>query len=111
MLFRSTRGSIFQDDVTRAPKCVSLHFDSSGFKFKIHPIKIQPSAEVFDLAGRERRVARTEAMDTFVDHLKDTLTFQAEGVPLEDSIKAVPDISDEIRERSIFYIEQAKRNR
>jgi hypothetical protein len=106
-----SRGSISQDDVTRTPKCVSLHFDKSGFKFKIHPLKILTSAEIFDLVGRERRVARTEAMETFVGHLKDTLTYRTEDIPIEDSIKAIPDLSDEIKERAIFYVEQAKKSK
>ncbi len=106
-----SRGSISQDDVARVPKCVSLQFQPGKFSFKIHPLQIQPAAEVFDLVGRDRRVARTEAMDTFVEHLKDTLTFRVEGVPIEDAVKSVPDVPDEIKERAVSYLEQAKRIR
>jgi len=104
-----SRGSISQDDVTRTPKCVSLHFAPGKFTFDLHPVKIRPSNEVFDLAGRDRRVTRTESMDTFVGHLKDNLTYRTEDVPLEDAIKAVADIPDEVKERAVSYVEQARR--
>jgi len=106
-----SRGSLSQEDVARAPKCVSLNFQPGKFSFKIHPMKIQPAIEVFDLEGRERRIARTEAMDTFVDHLKDTITFRDEDISIEDSIKAVKDLPDDVKERAISYVEQAKRSR
>lgn len=102
-----SRGSISQDDVNRIPKCVSLHFSPGKFEFKIHPLNVRPSSEIFDIGGRERRVARTEAMDTFVGHLKEDLTFRTEDIPLVDAIKEFKDIPENVKERAIFYVEQA----
>jgi len=103
-----SRGSISQDDVNRDPKCISLHFSPSGFKFKVHPIKTRPATEIFDLASRDRKIARTETLDIFVEHLKDSLGFRAEDVPLEDALRAVQDVPDEIKERAISYVERTK---
>lgn len=106
-----SRGSLSQDDLKRQPKCVSLHFTVSGFTFKIHPIDVKPVAEVFDIEGRNRRVARSEAMETFVGHLKESLTYRAEGIPITDAIRALTDVPDDVKERAISYVEQASRSR
>jgi len=103
-----SRGSIAQDE-DRIPKCVHLQFDKYGFSYKEFPLKVKLYADVFDHAGRERQTARSEAMEVFAGHLKESLMFREETVPVEDLIRALPDIPDEVKERALAYAERARR--
>jgi len=106
-----SRGSISQDDVGRVPVCVAVSFDfpgvgSSPITFQKVPLQVVPSADVFDLVGKTRQEGRKMTVDALVDSLKTSLTVRQEGSLLEE-VKALPDVPDPVKERTLGYLERA----
>jgi hypothetical protein len=100
-----SRGSLSQDDLTRLPAVVALRFPPGGPEAERINLKVRPSAEVFDIAGRERMEARDSTMEDLVDSLKDILTMR-EGPSLLDHVRQLP-LDDVVKERALSYLEQA----
>jgi len=95
-----SRGSISQDDLTRAPACVVLRFSKGDVQITKEPLKVAPSSEVFDLVGRTRQEARQMTVDALVDSLKTTLGTRQTGSLLEE-VKALPNVQEPVRERAL----------
>ena len=100
-----SRGSLSQDDLVRKPAVVALRFSKDGIEAERLDLQVLPSSEVFDLDGKARVEERTSSMEQMVDNLKDLLVMR-EGESLLDQVRLTP-IDDVVRERTIFYLEQA----
>jgi len=101
-----SRGALIQDDMDRKPCAVELQFEQSGITIVRHDLKIPDSVEVFDVRGRERAEMRESVMEDFVSNLKNSLV-KGEGENSLEAVVAVADISDEVRERALQYLELA----
>lgn len=100
-----TRGALTQDEMDRQPSVAVMDFDKSGISIREMPLKIAPPKEVFDVIGRARLQSRNMSVDALVDNLKMAMSRRPEG-SLLDEIRVMGDISDEVRERTISYLEQ-----
>lgn len=101
-----SRGALIQDDMDRKPCAVELQFEQSGINIVRHDLEIPDSVEVFDVRGRERAVMRESVMEDFVSNLKSSMAKDGGENTLE-AVVAVADISDEVRERALHYLELA----
>ena len=101
-----SRGALVQDNLERIPCCVSINFTKEGVTTTQHPLTVKPSEEVFDLVGRARAEGREMAIESFVESLKETLMGERTTTAAEE-VGEMKDIPDEVRERTIFYLEQA----
>jgi len=101
-----SRGSLSQDDLERTPSCVVLGFDQDGkITHEVKPLKVAPSAEVFDLVGRVRQEARKMTVDALVDSLHSALAVR-QVTSLLDDVRALPDVPELVKERTLAYLEQ-----
>ena len=101
-----SRGSISQDDLARTPTCVVMRFSKEAMTFEPIPLKVKAAADVFNLEQRARTVTRQMTMDSVVDRLRDKLTMRESGSVL-DVVRGIVAIPENIRERTIMYLEQA----
>lgn len=103
-----TRGSLSQDEVQRRPACAVLRF-SLGSPAEIETVRleVEPPEKVFDVEGRARQVRTQLDMDTFVDKMKSSL-IPLGTETLSDSIKSLNEVSSDIRERALLYLEKAQ---
>ena len=101
-----SRGSLSQDDLARTPECTVLRFSKQAITFEPVKLKVAAPDDVFNLAERDRTVARDAAMETVVDKLKETLTLRESGSVL-DTVREALAVAEDIRERTISYLEQA----
>lgn len=102
-----TRGSLAQDDLSRVPAVVSLHFDSvSGFSCQKVPLRHAPSSEVFDLEARDLKDLREDMIEEFVDNLKTILSKGSER-SVRDAIRDLPGVPVQVREQALLYVEKA----
>ena len=101
-----TRGSLSQDEVQRIPAAAVLSCTRKGVEIRTHRLKIDPPEEVFDVEGRARQVRRQVEMDSFVTKIKESLV-PTEGEPLESAVLAMEDVPQEVREKALYYLEQA----
>ena len=104
-----TRGALDQDNVERIPECAVLRFSNEGIGIKQRPLDVRPSEEVFDIEGRVRQQARAMTVDAFVDTVKATLKAKKRRSLLDD-VRAMSDLLEPVRERTIEYIEEAGAN-
>lgn len=102
-----SRGSLSQDDLKRSPAVVALRF-TKGLPVIAERINLQvrPASEVFDVAGKTRIEVRSTSMEDLVDNLKGLLMMR-EGDSLLELVQTLP-IEDYVKERLLFYLEQAK---
>jgi DNA repair exonuclease SbcCD nuclease subunit len=100
-----SRGALNQDDLTRIPSVAVISFTGQGVDVIQRPLDVAPAGEVFDLDKRARRKVKDMTMGAFVDTIQATL---AEGAkkPIEDTIREMPGVPDEVKERGILYWEQ-----
>ena len=101
-----TRGTLHQDDLDRVPMTVVLSFTSEGIGIDCRELVVAPSEEVFDLDRRAQVEVRSEAMEAFVDSLRDTLTLSRNSSVRDIVIDM--DIPSEVREKTLYYLEQAQ---
>lgn len=103
-----TRGTLSQDDLNRQPACVVLTAErGKPLDFKVARLRVAPPADVFDLEGRNRQVKHQEDMEAFVGHIRDALVPVDAKVSLFDVVRNLPDLSSEVRERALAYLEKA----
>lgn len=106
-----TRGSISQDELQRRPACAVLNLGKSEGKpqvdVEVVRLVIQPSEKVFDVEGRARQVRQQVEMDSFVEKIRQSLVPKIEGGTLADSIKALENVPQEVRERALSYLEMS----
>tara|TARA_Y100000310_G_scaffold194428_2_gene194406 strand:+ start:2702 stop:3670 length:969 start_codon:yes stop_codon:yes gene_type:complete len=100
-----SRGALNQDDLTRIPAAAVLKFDQFGVDITERPLSVAPPEEVFDLEGRARRDVKDMTMSAFVDTIKATLAEDAR-TPIEDTIRQMPGVPEEVKERAILFWEQ-----
>jgi len=111
-----SRGALLLDDLDREPACVVMGFDSQGIKFERRALDVGKPEDVFDIEGRVRTESRSMAMDSFMGSLEDTFKSK-EKEPITDTIQSANlsggELSDEakekVRERAIFYAEEASK--
>lgn len=103
-----TRGALIQDEMDRKPGIVLMQFER-GKKpsFQTFRLKVRPAEEVFDVESRVRAEDRENTMDAFVASVRETLVDSKE-MDLADSVEAMADISDRVREKALLYLEQAR---
>lgn len=102
-----TRGSLSQDEVQRIPAAAVLRCTGAGVKVEVHRLNVPPPEVVFDVEGRARQVQRQVEMDTFVSSLRDALQPSGGTTSLTDEVSALSDVSSDVRERALAYLEQA----
>ena len=101
-----SRGSLNQDDLNRTPACAVLNFTKDEIKIIPIPLKVADAADVFNIEKKIQAESRELSMDAFVDSLKTTLVTR-EGDSLMDHIRDLPNVADEVREKALYYLEQA----
>jgi len=101
-----SRGALTQDEMDRVPAVAVLNITKKDVHIRQVPLKIAPSKEVFDTAGRARLEARTMSVDTLVDNLKASMMPRAEGSLLEE-IRVMGGVTEPVRERTLDYLERA----
>ena len=99
-----SRGSLAIDDLARTPSCAVLTFNKKGVKVVSVPLEVEPVTAVFDLERRDRETSRKETVETLVESILKTLGTKQEDSLLEE-VRAMPDISEPVRERTIAYLE------
>ena len=100
-----SRGSLSQDNLDRIPKCAVLGFSESGISIETRGLKVPLASEIFDLEGKERQEVQSEVIESFVKRLEGA--FELEEKDLSDMVRGL-DVSTEVRERVINYIERAQ---
>lgn len=101
-----SRGSISQDDLARTPSCVVMRFSKDTVTFETVALRVAAPEDVFNLEARERKITRTMTMEAVVDRLKSQLTMRESGSVL-DTVREAQNIPENIRERTILYLERA----
>lgn len=101
-----TRGSLSQDELRRKPAAVVLGFSNQGINIEVRRLRVKPAEEVFDVEGRARQVKRQVEMDAFVTRIKASLQPSDGGKTLAESIADVGEITSDVRERALGYLEQ-----
>ena len=103
-----TRGTLSQDDLGRQPACVLITAErGKPLGVKVVRIRVSPPEEVFDLTSRDRQVRQQEDMAAFVEHIREALVPLGHGDTLSDTVRALPDLPDAVRERALLYLEKA----
>jgi DNA repair exonuclease SbcCD nuclease subunit len=105
-----TRGSLSQDDLDRIPSVAVLRFTPEGLTVEKVPLTCKPAHEIFDLVAKETTNLREEGMAEFADHLKAVLT-SGKGESLRDKVRSSPNVPEEVRERTLLYVEKAESER
>ena len=103
-----TRGALSQDEVQRRPACAIIECTKAGATVKVHRLKVKPAEEVFDVEGRARQVRQQMEMDSFVEKIRESLEPSAEEASMEDEVGKMEDVPEEVREKALFYMEQAE---
>jgi len=110
-----TRGSLSQDNVQRQPACVVIRCieGHGGNKARVGTevvrLKVGSAEEVFDVEARQRQVQRQVQMDTFVESIRSSLAPRNPGDTVEDALRAVENVPDDVRERALGFLERAAR--
>jgi hypothetical protein len=101
-----TRGSLSQDEVDRKPACAVMTFAPNQTpQVRVVRLRVAPANEVFDVAGRDRAVARASTVDTFAESVRARLTSER-GRDVADIVAGL-DVPNAIRERVLLYLERA----
>lgn len=107
-----TRGALSQDEVQRRPACAILTCNPAtkdapaSVTTTVVRLRVKDAAEVFDVEARERQIQRQVEMDSFVNSIRDTLTRSDTTGDLSTLITDM-DLSGDIRERALSYLERA----
>lgn len=102
-----SRGSMAEDDVGRIPACAVLSFGDE-IEITERPLMVRPPKDVFDLAGRARRVEQSKAAEHFVGSLKEALGWGKSKETLQEQVEKLPDLSERVRERALLYLEESE---
>ena len=100
-----SRGALSQDEVKRIPAACVMEFTEKGIKLTERPLKVGKPEEVFDLVGRVRKESKEMTMTTFVTKIKESLAEESR-LPIEDIIRNLKGLPEEVRERGLYYWEQ-----
>lgn len=100
-----SRGSLAEDDVGRIPTCALLSF-GDRIEIEERELVVQPPRDVFDLAGRQKRIERDQSAEHFVKSLKESLGWDKPKESLLEQVRTIPDLPDEVRERVLLYLEE-----
>lgn len=101
-----TRGSLSQDEVDRKPACAVMTFAPNQTpQVRVVRLRVAPANEVFDVAGRDRAVARASTVDTFAESVRARLASER-GRDVADIVAGL-DVPNAIRERVLLYLERA----
>jgi DNA repair exonuclease SbcCD nuclease subunit len=99
------RGALTQDSMTRKPCMAVLTITKeAGVKVQQVGLRVQDAEEVFDTERREQVEARTSTIDAFVASLRDRLV-DSDKPTLESAVETM-DLSDDVRETAILYLEK-----
>ena len=103
-----TRGSLSQDDLARVPAC-AIFTCEKGKPLEVTTVRLRvaPPEQIFDLEKRDRQVRRHEEMDAFVGRIRDALQPLDGAKSVADSVREMPDIPENVRERVLSYLEKA----
>jgi len=101
-----TRGSISEDHIDRSPAAVVLTFDEDRVRYVRFDLDVEPSDEVFDIAGRVRQEARSVVIEDFVRRMESGLDGSVK-VPLEDQVRGLPGVPQTVKEKALCYLEMA----
>ena len=104
-----SRGSLSQDNLDRVPRCAVLGFSESGINIETRDLKVAATSEIFDLEGKERQEAQSDVIESFVGKLDGSFELN-KGEDLSEIVQGL-DISTEVRERVVNYIERAQGGR
>ena len=100
-----SRGSLSQDSLTRKPCAVLMEFGES-IRLERHNVPILEPEKVFDVEAKQRAEERTEAMETFMTQLQNSMSDAEEGSSLESVIQGA-NVADKVKEIALMYLEQA----
>ena len=100
-----SRGSLSQDNLDRTPRCAVLNFSENGINIETRDLKVSSASDIFDLEGKERQEAQSEVIGSFVKSLEGALELEEKN--LSDMVQDL-EISAEVKERVINYIERAQ---
>jgi len=105
-----SRGALSKDNLDRIPKVALLRITRNSLSVVSIPLKVLPSAEVFDLARKEQQEAKSEAIDKFVSELyhsfvKDLVGGEGEDSSVEDMINQL-DFAADVRALALSYLEK-----
>ena len=101
-----TRGSLSQDEVERRPACAVMSFaPGQPPQVQVVRLRVPPAAEVFDVAGRARAVARASTVDSFAESVRARLMTER-GRDVAEVVAGL-DVPDRVRERVLLYLERA----
>ena len=100
-----TRGSLSQDNLERIPCAVLITIDENGISTERLDIEIESADEVFHIERRIKQEMKASNMEDFVTSVKTQLTKVDHQETVLDTVKAMGGISEEVRERAIYYLE------
>jgi len=103
-----TRGALSQDEVQRRPACAVISC-SDKVGVEVVRLNVRPAEEVFDVDGRARQVRQQMEMDTFVEKIRASLVPRDAAETLASAVQQVSDVPDDVRERTLRYLEQAEK--
>lgn len=101
-----TRGSLSQDNLTRSPSVCLAEFRREGISLEVIPITHKPSSEIFDLEAKDLKEVREESLDHFAQGLSLIQTRSSDT--LRDKIHSQSQVPNDVREKSIHYVELAE---
>lgn len=102
-----TRGSLSADEVERIPCAASVTLSKGGLiQCDKIPLAVRPSTDVFDLVKRSKAVSVETRSDKVSQKLSEVIRAVSTET-LEDTVRALPAISDKVKERVIGFIEKA----
>lgn len=103
-----TRGSLSEDDLERVPSVAILRCDREGLTIEQVPVEHAPATTVFDVVAKQMADVREEMMTEFAELVRKELLVPVAKASLRDKIRALPSISDAIREKTLLYVEKAE---
>lgn len=102
-----TRGALIQDEMDRKPGVVLMQFErGKNPSFQTLRLNVRPATEVFDVESRVRAEERETTMDAFMSSVRETLV-ESKEMDLAESVEAMSDISDRVREKALLYLERS----
>lgn len=106
-----TRGSLSEDNLDRKPCVVLMEFDQTGIHIERINLKVKTPDLCFDLARKEEEVGREVMLDDFISILSKS-SFKIDSQrDIYTVLRSNNDLTSEVRDRSIFYIEEVERTK
>lgn len=102
-----TRGSLSDEEVDRIPSCAVMSFTKSQFKIKQFPLTVSPANEIFDLVGKVKIEKRAAKMEEYVANLQEELSAQV-SINVEERVGKLENLPIQVKEKALYYLEQAK---